>query len=197
MPTSEGTQARSSGMADSAQHGRDTGHTLPTHRHQAPGDVVSPHWRSKTTCLAWLWCPWPGCTVWWPLCGAVLHPELSSLGYAGVFLLWTPMTWPWHHLSYPSSCSFPYSTFTWTCLAGALSTRDTFLSAACYWSVPVSSVTPLPPLPWEEKTVQQLVLWNCRERGVTWQAASGTDKRRPTGQATICRVSLLDRVLVF
>ena len=42
MPTREGTQAGNTGMADSAQHGRDTGHTLPTHRHQAPGDVC-PH----------------------------------------------------------------------------------------------------------------------------------------------------------
>ena len=30
------------GMADSTQRGRDTGHTLPSHRYQAPGDV-SPH----------------------------------------------------------------------------------------------------------------------------------------------------------
>ena len=32
------------GMADSTQRGRDTGHTLPSHRHQATGDV-SPHIR--------------------------------------------------------------------------------------------------------------------------------------------------------
>ena len=30
------------GMADSTQRGRDTGHTLPSHRHQATGGV-SPH----------------------------------------------------------------------------------------------------------------------------------------------------------
>ena len=97
-----------------------------------------------------------------PYC-TLSSPLLVMLGSA---LLWTPTTWLRHHLSYPPSCSFLYSTFMWTRLAGALSTRVTFLSAACYGSAPVSSVTPLPPLPWEEKTVQQLVLWNCRERGV-------------------------------
>ena len=34
--------AGTTGMADSAQLGRGTGHTLPTHRHQAPGDEC-PH----------------------------------------------------------------------------------------------------------------------------------------------------------
>ena len=97
-----------------------------------------------------------------PYC-TLSSPLLVMLGSA---LLWTPTTWLRHHLSYPPSCSFLYSTFMWTRLAGALSTRVTFLSAACYGSAPVSSVTPLPPLPWEEKTVQQLVLWNCRECGV-------------------------------
>ena len=105
---------------------------------------------------------WPGCDApgrgaqygghYVEPCCTLSSPLLVMLGSV---LLWTPTTWLRHHLSYPSSCSFPYSTFTWTSLAGALSTRNTFLSAACYGSAPVSSVTPLPLLPWEEKTVQQ------------------------------------------
>ena len=51
-------------------------------------------------------------------------------------------------------CSFLYSTFTWTGPAGALSICNSFLPAACCGSAPVSSATPLPLLPWEEKMVQ-------------------------------------------
>ena len=101
-----------------------------------------------------------------PYC-TLSSPLLVMLGSV---LLWTPTTWLRHHLSYPSSCSFPYSTFTWTSLAGALSTRNTFLSAACYGSAPVSSVTPLPPLPWEEKTVQQ---HGSMELQGTWGGMTG------------------------
>ena len=62
--------------------------------------------------------------------GALLRPELSSLGYAGVCMLLTPTAQSGYTPFLSFLYNFPYSTFTWTGPAGTPSICNTFLSAA-------------------------------------------------------------------
>ena len=122
--------------------------SLHTHHHTSNRGQEFPHWCTKKNCLARTCCPWPECTGGGPVLDppcARSSPSLVTLGSA-CFLTPTPESChpPILYFLYP----FPYSSLVWTSPAGALSTCNTFLSAAEPWSVPASSATFLPLLPW-------------------------------------------------
>ena len=93
---------------------------------QARGDKSSHIGTSRSSCQAWMCCPWTLCTGGWPVPDPPCARSSPLLVTLGTDCLLTPTPEPGYSPVLYFIYTFPYSTLAWTCLAGTLSTCNFF-----------------------------------------------------------------------